>query len=327
MQSLVNQPGSAITQSLRGMALCHPDTIKVHFDPDYVERTAPCPSGKVAVISGSGSGHEPLPIGYVGLGMLDAACPGPIFTSPSPVQLMAAVHSADHGSGVLFIVKNYAGGVLNTELTIEMALQEGIDARYVLVNDDVAIPEVANRRGLGAATLACKIAGAAAESGYSLDATVNVTQRAVAASRSMGVGTNVNTLPRNGLGVNLADDSIELGVGIHGEPGEVRSVKQGMPEIVDLILPPILDDLPFAPGDRVLLLISGMGGTPPLELYLFSEAIHERMAAHQLRVERQLIGNYLTSLGRGGYTMTLMKLDDELLGLWDAPVHTPALHW
>ena len=327
MQSLMNKPGSAITQSLRGMALCHPDTIKVHFDPDYVERTAPCPSGKVAVISGSGSGHEPLPIGYVGLGMLDAACPGPIFTSPSPVQLLAAVHSADHGGGVLFIVKNYAGGVLNTELTIEMALQEGIDARYVLVNDDVAIPEVANRRGLGAATLACKIAGAAAESGFSLDATVNVTRRAVAASRSMGVGTNVNTLPRNSLGVNLADDSIELGVGIHGEPGEVRSVKQGMPGIVDLILPPILDDLPFASGDRVLLLISGMGGTPPLELYLFSEAIHERMAAHQLRVERQLIGNYLTSLGRGGYTMTLMKLDDELLGLWDAPVHTPALHW
>ena len=259
--------------------------------------------------------------------MLDAACPGPIFTSPSPVQLLAAVHSADHGGGVLFVVKNYAGGVLNTELTIEMAHSEGIDARYVLVNDDVAIPEVANRRGLGAATLACKIAGAAAESGYSLDATCEVTQRAVAASRSMGVGTNVNTLPRNGLGVNLADDSIELGVGIHGEPGEVRSVKQGMPEIVDLILPPILNDLPFASGDRVLLLISGMGGTPPLELYLFSEAIHELMAAYQLQVERQLIGNYLTSLGRGGYTMTLMKLDNELLDLWDAPVHTPALHW
>ncbi|MXY94273.1 MAG: dihydroxyacetone kinase subunit DhaK [Caldilineaceae bacterium SB0670_bin_27] len=327
MQSLMNKPGSAITQSLRGMALCHPDTIKVHFDPDYVERLAPARSGKVAVISGSGSGHEPLPIGYVGLGMLDAACPGPIFTSPSPVQLLAAVHSVDHGGGVLFVVKNYSGGVLNTELTIELALQEGIDARYVLVNDDVSIPRVANRRGLGAATLACKIAGAAAESGYSLDAVVHVTRRAVAASRSMGVGTNVNTLPRNGPGENLADDSIELGVGIHGEPGEVRSVTKGMPEIVDLIVQPILDDLPFASGDSVLLLISGMGGTPPLELYLFSEAIHELLAARRLRVERQLIGNYLTCLGRGGYTISLMRLDDELLQLWDSPVHTPVLHW
>lgn len=327
MQSLMTKPGSAITQSLRGMALCHPDTIKVHFDPDYVERMAPARSGKVAVISGSGSGHEPLPIGYVGLGMLDAACPGPIFTSPSPVQMLAAVHSVDHGGGVLFVVKNYAGGVLNIELTIEVALQEGIDARFVLVNDDVAIPDVSNRRGLGAAPLACKIAGAAAESGYTLDAAVAVTRRAVAASRSMGVGTNVNTLPRNGPGVSLADDSIELGIGIHGEPGQVRSVRKGMPEIVNLIVQPILDDLPYAADDRVLLLISGMGGTPPLELYLFSEAIHESLAAHRIRVERQLVGNYLTSLGRGGYTMTLMRLDDELLELWDAPVHTPALHW
>lgn len=323
----MTKPGSAITQSLRGMALCHPDTIKVHFDPDYVERMAPARSGKVAVISGSGSGHEPLPIGYVGLGMLDAACPGPIFTSPTPVQMLAAVHSVDHGGGVLFVVKNYAGGVLNIELTIEVALQEGIDARFVLVNDDVAIQDVSNRRGLGAAPLACKIAGAAAESGYTLDAAVEVTRRAVAASRSMGVGTNVNTLPRNGPGVNLADDSIELGIGIHGEPGQVRSVRKGMPEIVNLIVQPILKDLPYADDDRVLLLISGMGGTPPLELYLFSEAIHETLAAHRIRVERQLVGNYLTSLGRGGYTMTLMRLDDELLELWDAPVHTPALHW
>ena len=197
----------------------------------------------------------------------------------------------------------------------------------MLVNDDVSIPKVANRRGLGAATLACKIAGAAAENGYTLEEAEEVTRRAVASSRSMGVGTNINTLPRNGPGDNLGDDSIEVGIGIHGEPGKVRSVSKGMPEIVDLIVHPILDDLPFASDDRVLLLISGMGGTPPLELYLFSEAIHEMLAAHRLRVERQLIGNYLTSLGRGGYTMTLMRLDDELLQLWDAPVHTPVLHW
>jgi dihydroxyacetone kinase-like protein len=258
---------------------------------------------------------------------LDAACPGPIFTSPSPIQLLAAAHSVNHGGGVLFVVKNYAGGVLNNDLTIEMALQEGIDARAVLVNDDVSIPVVANRRGLGAATLACKIAGAAAESGYALDAVVGVTRRAVAASRSMGVGTNVNTLPRNGTGVRLADDSIELGIGIHGEPGEVHSVPHGMPEIVGLLVQPILDDLPYSAEDRVLLLISGLGGTPPLELYLLSEAAHDMLAAYRIRVERRLVGNYLTSLGRGGYTITMMKLDDELLKLWDAPVHTPAMHW
>ena len=327
MQCLTNKPGSAITHSLRGMALCHPDTIQVHFDPDFVERTAPARAGKVAVVSGSGSGHEPLPTGYVGLGMLDAACPGPIFTSPTPVQLLAAVHSVNRGGGVLFIVKNYAGGVLNTDLTIEMATHEGIEARAVLVNDDVSISEVANRRGLGAATLACKIAGAAAEAGYSLKDVVEVTRRAVDASRSMGVGTNLYTLPRNGSGDGLADDSIELGVGIHGEPGEVRSVPNGMAEIVSLLIQPILDDLPYSAGERVLLLISGMGGTPPLELYLLSEETHEMLAAHRIQVERQLIGNYLTSLGRGGYTITLMRLDDELLNLWDAPVHTPALHW
>lgn len=240
---------------------------------------------------------------------------------------MAAVHSVEHGGGVLFVVKNYAGGVLNTEITIEMAMQEGFDARSVLVNDDVSISARDNRRGLGAAALACKIAGAAAESGYTLDAVVEVTQRAVASSRSMGIGTNINTLPRNGIGASLADDSIELGVGIHGEPGEVRSVPRGMPEIVGLIVRPILEDLPFAADDRVLLLISGMGGTPPLELYLFSEAIHVKLSRHRIRVERQLVGNYLTSLGRGGYSVTLMKLDNELRHLWDAPVHTPVLHW
>lgn len=327
MHSFVNTPGSAITQSLRGMALCHPDLIQVHFDPDFVERVAPTQDGKVAVISGSGSGHEPLPIGYVGFGMLDAACPGPIFTSPSPFQLLAAVHSVDHGGGVLFVVKNYSGGVLNAELTIEIALEEGIDIRSVLVNDDVSIPIVANRRGLGAAPLACKIAGAAAEAGYSLDAVVDVTRRAIAGARSMGVGTNINTLPRNGRSANLADNTIELGVGIHGEPGEVRSVHQGVPEIVGLLMEPILDDIPYTAEDRVLLLVSGMGGTPPLELYLFSEAIHKLLSEHRIRVERQLVGNYLTSLGRGGCSVTLMKFDNELLNLWDAPVHTPALHW
>ena len=208
-----------------------------------------------------------------------------------------------------------------------MLCRREIDARYVLVNDDVSIANVANRRGLGAAALACKIAGAAAESGYTLDEAVKVTRRAIASCRSMGVGTNVNTLPRNGPGAILADDSIELGVGIHGEPGEVRSVSKGMSEIVGLIGQPILKDLPFAAGDRVLLLISGMGGTPPLELYLFSEAIHDMLVANRIRVDRQLVGNYLTSLGRGGYTVTLMRLDNELQDLWDAPVHTPALHW
>ncbi|MEZ4834679.1 MAG: dihydroxyacetone kinase subunit DhaK [Caldilineaceae bacterium] len=309
------------------MALCYPDLLQIHYEPDFVRRAQPTPRGKVAVISGSGSGHEPLPTGYVGKGMLDAACPGPIFTSPSPTQLVAATHAVEAGGGVVYIVKNYTGGVLNSELTVEMMESEGVTARSVLVNDDVAIPEAGNRRGLGAAPLVMKIAGAAAEAGRPLEDVVELARRAAAGARSMGVGTNTHTLPRAIHARSLTEDSVELGIGIHGEPGRRFVVEGGLAQIADEITRPILADLPAAAGDDILLLISGLGGTPSLELYLFFQEIHQRISKSGLHIKRQLVGNYLTSLGRGGFIVTVLKLDDELLKLWDAPVCTPAMRW
>ena len=326
MHSFVNKPGDPITRSLRGMAACYPDLLRVHFDPDYVVRAQPARAGKVAVITGSGSGHEPLPCGYVGLGMLDAACPGPIFTSPTPDQLLAATRAVEQGAGVVYIVKNYAGAVFNSEICVEDLSRDGICARKVLVNDDVAIPEVENRRGLGAAPLVIRIAGAAAEEGRTLDEVVAVSRRAVENARSMGFATNIETLPRSIHALPLDDHTVELGVGIHGEPGLEQRV-EGIVEIVDRLMQPIVDDLPYRAGEEVLLLVSGLGGTPPLELFLFYQHIHEFLQQRQIVVKRSLVGNYLTSLGRGGCTVTLLRLDDELLRLWDAPVHTPAFHW
>lgn len=326
MHSFVNKPGDPITRSLAGMAACYPDLLRVHFNPDFVERAQPGRAGKVAVISGSGSGHEPLPSGYVGLGMLDAACPGPIFTSPTPDQLLAATHAVEQGAGVVYIVKNYAGAVFNSDICVEELSREGICVRKVLVHDDVAIPEKTNRRGLGAAPLVMRIAGAAAEEGRSLEQVVAVSERAGENARSMGFATNIETLPRSLHALPLDDHTIELGVGIHGEPGVEQRV-DGIVEIVERLMQPIVDDLPYRSGDRVVLLVSGLGGTPPLELFLFFQYIHEFLEERGIVVERRLVGNYLTSLGRGGCTVTLLRLDEELLGLWDAPVHTPTLHW
>ncbi|MBI3957445.1 MAG: dihydroxyacetone kinase subunit DhaK [Chloroflexi bacterium] len=326
MHSFVNKPGDPITRSLVGMAACYPDLLRVHFNPDFVQRAQPGRAGKVAVISGSGSGHEPLPTGYVGLGMLDAACPGPIFTSPTPDQLLAATHAVEQGAGVVYIVKNYAGAVFNSDICVEELSREDICVRKVLVHDDVAIPEKANRRGLGAAPLVMRIAGAAAEEGRSLEQVVAVSERAAENARSMGFATNIETLPRSLHALPLDDHTIELGVGIHGEPGVEQQV-DGIIEIVQRLMQPIVDDLPYRSRDRVVLLVSGLGGTPPLELFLFFQHIHEFLQERGILVERCLVGNYLTSLGRGGCTVTLLRLDAELLGLWDAPVHTPTLHW
>ncbi len=327
MRSFVNKPGSAITQSLKGMALCYPHMVRVHFEPDFVQRVAPSPPGKVAVISGSGSGHEPLATGYVGKGMLDAACPGPIFTSPTPVQLLAATHAVEKGGGVVFIVKNYAGGVLNSELTIELIEAEGIAARSVVVNDDVSIERKDNRRGLGAAPVVMKIAGAAAEAGYTLEGVTQVAQRAVNNARSMGFGSDIHTLPYTPHIQAMAENIIELGVGIHGEPGRRLTIVDGAHEIASRLIQPVLADLNPSSSDRLLVVVSGLGGTPFLELYLFYEEIHRLLIAANLTIERQLVGNFLTSLGRGGCIVTLVRLDDELIKLWDAPVATPALFW
>lgn len=328
MQKLINQPSNAVRESLEGFALVHDDLVSVLYDPHVVyRRNAPTP-GKVAIISGSGSGHEPLNIGYVGPGMLDAACPGAIFTSPTPDQYLRAMQLVDGGAGALFVVKNYMGGVLNSEMAIEILREEGVSAEAVLIHDDVSQELAANRRGVGAAILVEKIAGAAAAGGRSLAQVAAVARRAGSQARSMGVALSGCTSPAMGRPTfELPDGQIELGVGIHGEPGRRRTRWVKADGIVEMLLVPIMVDLKLVAGDRVLALVSGLGATPQHELYIVYRRLHELLAEQDIQIERHLVGNYITSLNMAGCTITLLRLDPELLALWDAPVHTPTLYW
>jgi dihydroxyacetone kinase-like protein len=292
--------------------------------------TGPVP-GKVALISGGGSGHEPLHGGFVGPGMLDAACPGEVFTSPVPDQMLAAARSADAGAGVLFVVKNYTGDVLNFQMAAELADDEGIRTETVLVNDDVAVDDstwTAGRRGTGATVLVEKIAGALAERGAGLDA-VAATARAVnAASRSFAVALTACTAPAAGKpGFDLPDDEIEIGVGIHGEPGRQRGAMRPAREIVGIALEAILADQPLAEGDRTVVMVNGLGGTPLIELYVVFAEVAAALAERGVVIARNLVGNYVTSLDMAGVSLTVCRADDEMLSLWDAPVNTPALRW
>ncbi|WP_447004009.1 dihydroxyacetone kinase subunit DhaK [Saccharothrix isguenensis] len=331
MKKIINDPATVVVDALRGMALAHADLLDIQYEPAVVVRAdAPVPR-KVALISGGGSGHEPLHGGFVGRGMLDAACPGAVFTSPTPDQVAAAVTRTDGGAGALLIVKNYTGDVLNFETAAELAGADGVDVRTVVIDDDVAVKDslfTAGRRGVGGTVLVEKIVGAAAERGVDLDGCEALARRVVSRVRSMGLALEACTVPHAGEpSFTLADDEMELGIGIHGEPGRQR-VKVGTAEqLVPALLDPILEDLPFGDGDRVLLFTNGMGGTPLIELYL-AHGIAERLLAERgITVERRLVGPYVTSLEMQGMSLTLLKLDDEMVELWDAPVHTPALRW
>ncbi len=328
MQKLINNPADAVLECLQGYELAFPHLIRVHYDPHFVYRIDAPVQGKVSIISGSGSGHEPLNIGYVGRGMLDAACPGAIFTSPTPDQYLAALKQVYGGVGALYVVKNYTGGVLNTELAMEMAAEEGFQVASVLVNDDVAVEEKANRRGMGAAVLVEKIAGAAAEQGRDLDNIVQVARRASVQARSMGVALSSCTSPSVGRPTfYLPDSQMEVGVGIHGEPGRRRAPLVHAAEVVNIVAQPIIEDLELKAGDRVLAMVSGLGSTPQQELFIVFRYLHQLLTQLGVRVERQLVGNYITSLDMAGCLITLLRLDPELLELWDAPVRTPALCW
>lgn len=328
MQKLINDPANAVKESLLGLQLAHPQLLRVHLDPPLVVRSdAPIP-GKVAIISGSGSGHEPLNVGYVGRGMLDAACPGAIFTSPTPDQYLAATRRVYADAGALFVIKNYMGGVLNTEMAVEMAREEGYQIATVLINDDVAVARADNRRGMGAAVLAEKIAGAAAEAGHSLETVTAYAQRVVQQSRSMGVALTSCTSPIVGRPTFfLPPNYMEFGVGIHGEAGRQRLPLEPADKIVAQLTEALLVDIDLRPGDEVLAMVSGLGATPIQELYIVFHALHKILTQAKLIVARQLVGNYVTSLDMAGCTITLMKLDAELKSLWDAPVRTPALTW
>jgi len=331
VKKLINAPEAVVGEALAGMAAAHGDLIEVHTDPDFVVRRAPAPPGKVALVSGGGSGHEPLHGGFVGLGMLDAACPGAIFTSPTPDQMYEATKAVDRGGGTVYLVKNYTGDVLNFEMAAELALAEGMAVERVLIDDDVAVEDstfTAGRRGVGTTVLAEKICGGAAEGGASLAAVAELGRRVNANGRSMGMALTACTVPHAGKpSFELGEGEMEIGIGIHGEPGRRRVPLEPADRVAELLMEPILADLPFAAGDDVLLFVNGMGGTPLIELYLVYRRAHELATRHGVRIVRNLVGSYITSLEMAGCSITLLKLDDEMVTAWDAPVHTPSLRW
>ena len=331
MKKIINDPANVVSEALVGFAAAHRDLVRVNFGPDYIVRADAPVSGKVAVISGGGSGHEPLHGGFVGPGMLDAAVPGAVFTSPTPDAVLAATQAANGGAGVLHIVKNYTGDVLNFETAAELADAEGIEVSPVVINDDVAVEDslyTAGRRGVGGTVPLEKIAGAAADRGYDLAGVTAIAKRVVTNVRSMGLALTPCTVPHSGEpSFTLADDEIEMGIGIHGEPGRRRVRMEPAEAIVRDLLAPVVEDLPFRSGDRAFLMVNGMGGTPLIELYL-AYGIADRLLREQgIEIGRSLVGNYVTSLEMQGMSVTLLRLDDELTQLWDAPVHTAGLRW
>jgi dihydroxyacetone kinase-like protein len=331
MKKFLNDPADLVRESLAGLAAAHGDILRYDAEAQIVVRNGTPIEGKVALISGGGSGHEPLHGGFVGLGMLDAACPGEVFTSPVPDQMLAATKAVDGGAGVIHIVKNYTGDVMNFKLAAEDAADEGIGVESVLVDDDVAVQDslyTAGRRGVGATVLLEKIAGAAAERGDDLASVAAIARRVNDRSRSFGVALSSCTPPAAGKPIfDLPDGEVELGIGIHGEPGRRREALGTAHELAAVIVEAVLSDLAPATGARVLPFVNGMGGTPQIELYLLYNEIATQLQAAGLEPARSLVGSYITSLEMAGASLTLLELDDDLEQLWDAPVHTAALRW
>ncbi len=330
MKKLINDPDAVLAEALVGVAAAHPE-LKVDHVNRIIYRGTPTKAGKVALISGGGSGHEPLHGGFVGLGMLDAACAGEVFTSPTPDQMQEATKVADSGAGVLHIVKNYTGDVMNFEMAAEMAEAEsGIKVGTIVTNDDVAVEDstwTAGRRGVGVTVLLEKIVGAAAEEGRDLDALVALSKKVNDSGRSMGMALTSCTVPAAGKPTfDLPDDMMEIGVGIHGEPGRHRVPLAGAREIAEMLVEPILADLSVGSAPSIVML-NGMGGTPLIELYLMYGEVAKLLEKAGMTIARNLVGNYITSLDMAGCSVTVLKADDELLKLWDAPVNTSGLRW
>lgn len=331
MKKLINDPDDVVTEALLGIEAAHPE-LRVDHEHKVVHRADGVRPGKVGIVSGGGSGHEPLHGGFVGLGMLDAACAGEMFTSPVPDQVLAATELVDGGAGVLHIVKNYTGDVMNFDMAAELAAaQTGAQVVSVVTDDDVAVQDstyTAGRRGVGVTVLLEKIAGAAAEQDRTLEDVAEVARTVNANGRSMGVALTSCTVPAAGHPTfDLGAEEMELGVGIHGEPGRQRVPLAPAKEVAAMLVEPILADLPFASGDAVIAFVNGLGGTPLIELYLMYNEVNKILAGHGVHVARSLVGPYMTSLEMAGTSVTLLKLDDDLLSLWDAPVRTPALCW
>ena len=327
MKKLINGPDAFLSDGLDGMALAHADLLVLDEQRRYLRRRQVTP-GKVALISGGGTGHEPLHGGFVGYGMLDAACPGQVFTSPTPDQMLAAAEAVDSGAGVLYIVKNYSGDVMNFAMAAELATGP---VASVITNDDVAVEDstwTQGRRGVAGTLVVEKVVGAAAEQGADLDSLRSLGERVNGCTRTMGVALTSCTVPAIGSPTFvLADDEIEMGVGIHGEPGRRRQAMAAADSLAAELLGSVLEDLKPQRGSEVLLLVNGFGGTPLLELYGMVSAAHRVLDAAGIRVVRHLTGSYVTSLEMAGCSLSLTLLDETITPLWDAPVHTPALRW
>lgn len=355
LKKLINEIDAVVKEQLEGMALAHANVLKVHAEPVFLYRADAPVEGKVALVSGGGSGHEPLHGGFVGVGMLDSACPGEVFTSPTPDQIYEAAKRVDSGAGVLFIVKNYTGDVMNFEVAAELAHADGIKVQSILIDDDVAVKDslyTAGRRGVGTTVLAEKIVGGAAEAGYDLDQCADLCRRVNRYGRSMGVAITSCTVPAAGKPTfEIGDDEIEIGIGIHGEPGQKRLKMMKVDDITRIIVEEILDDPPysrivrewnresgdwtekeivdepFQRGDQVIAFVNSMGGTPVSELYMVYRQLDRICKERGITIIRNLIGPYMTSLDMQGMSITLLKSDVEILKFWDTPVVTPGLRW
>jgi len=331
MKKLINKPEDVVKEALAGMLAAHSDLLRVDIEQQIIVRKDAPIKGKVGVISGGGSGHEPMHGGFVGFGMLDAACPGAVFTSPVPDQMLAATRAVNGGAGVLHIVKNYTGDVLNFEMAAELAAADGIDVASVVTNDDVAVKDstwTAGRRGVGVTVLLEKIVGGFAETGAPLDKVAALAHKVNDQGRSMGMALTSCTVPAAGKPTfDLGEDEMEIGIGIHGEPGRRRAKIASAAEITEMLATPIVEDLGLKAGEQVLALVNGMGGTPLIELYIVFDALNRILGGKNIIIARSLVGNYITSLEMAGCSITLVRLDDELTKYWDAPVHTAGLRW
>jgi phosphoenolpyruvate---glycerone phosphotransferase subunit DhaK len=332
MKKLINDPADVVKEALLGVEAAHSDRVRVDHDNKIIYRKDAPRQGKVGLISGGGSGHEPMHGGFVGLGMLDAACAGEVFTSPVPDQMMAATKEVDGGAGVLHIVKNYTGDVMNFEMAAELAAADsGIEVQSVVTDDDVAVQDslyTAGRRGVGVTVLLEKIVGAAAEEGRSLQEVADLAKAVNDAGRSMGMALTSCTVPAAGKPTfDLSENEMEVGIGIHGEPGRQRLPVASAKEVAAMLVDPIVGDLPYGEGDSVIAFVNGMGGTPLIELYIMYNEVAALLGKAKISIARSLVGSYITSLEMAGCSVTLLKADDEMIRLWDAPVNTPGLRW
>jgi len=331
MKKLINKPEDVVKEALAGMAVAHADLIRVDIEQQVIVRKDAPVQGKVGVISGGGSGHEPMHGGFVGRGMLDAACPGAVFTSPVPDQMLEATRAVNGGAGVLHIVKNYTGDVLNFEMAAELAAADGINVESVVTNDDVAVQDslyTAGRRGVGVTVLLEKIVGGFAETGAPLDKVAALARKVNNHGRSMGMALTSGTVPAAGKpNFDLGEDEMEIGIGIHGEPGRRRVKLASADDITEMLTTPVVEDLGLKSGEHVLAFVNGMGGTPLIELYIVFNALHRILEGQNIKIARSLVGSYITSLDMAGCSITLVRLDNEMTHYWDAPVHTPALRW